>query len=92
MSLNAVKALVVRFHPFASNNGTVRQFLAQVESPSVSKKFDFELTVDMAPDLVEPQIEVTYENKTKRVVSCAGKSVLEVRSNRAVSKNRVKTC
>ncbi len=80
MSLAHVKSLVVRFHPFHPHNSTIRHFLAQVESPAYQKRYvDCEMSCEVVHDrMVDPVIELVYENKSKLTVKCLGKSVADL--------------
>jgi hypothetical protein len=80
MSLAHVKSVLVRFHPFHAANGTVRQFLAQINSPAYKKRFsDCETRCEVVHDrMVDPEVEVVFENKSRLVISCLGKTVNEV--------------
>ncbi len=80
MSLAHVKSVVVRFHPFHARNGTARQFLAQIKSPAYEKRFlDCESRCEVVYDaMIDPEVHVVFENKTKLTVSCLGKTVNEL--------------
>lgn len=80
MSLNYVRSVVVRFHPFNAFNGTARQFLAQANSPAYVRKYP---SVEVKHEInyesnIEPEVEVVFENNAKRVIACKGLSMQDL--------------
>merc|ERR1712000_472321 len=79
MSLNFVRSVVVRFHPFNPHNGTARQFLAQITSPAAARQFSCETSCEVVYDRdMDPEIEFVFENNETKKLLAKGMSVSDL--------------